>query len=74
MNRERGFNCVDAMREIGDARGVSVARIAPAWLLHRSVVTSVIIGAKTNEQLGALPAEYPGWMVERQNTGRIPQA
>jgi diketogulonate reductase-like aldo/keto reductase len=58
------------------------------------VVTSIIIGAKTTEQLAdniaattlsltaeevgaldavsALPAEYPGWMLARQNEGRRP--
>jgi aryl-alcohol dehydrogenase-like predicted oxidoreductase len=30
---------------------VSVARVALAWLLEQSAVTSVIIGARTNEQL-----------------------
>ena len=40
-----------SMREIADARGVSVAQIALAWLLHQPVVTSVIIGAKKAEQL-----------------------
>jgi aryl-alcohol dehydrogenase-like predicted oxidoreductase len=28
-----------------------VARVALAWLLHQSAVTSVIVGAKTREQL-----------------------
>lgn len=51
VNRDRAFDCVDVMREIGDAKGVSVAQIALAWLLHQKVVTSVIIGAKTEEQL-----------------------
>jgi aryl-alcohol dehydrogenase-like predicted oxidoreductase len=31
--------------------GVSVARVALAWLLAKAHVTSVIIGAKTPEQL-----------------------
>ena len=39
------------MREIAEARGVSVAQIALAWLLHQPAVTSVIIGAKRPEQL-----------------------
>jgi aryl-alcohol dehydrogenase-like predicted oxidoreductase len=95
VNRDRAFDCVDVMREIGDAKGVSVARIALAWLLHKQHVMSVIIGAKTVEQLddnlaateikltaeeltrldavSALPPEYPGWMIERQNAGRIPE-
>jgi aryl-alcohol dehydrogenase-like predicted oxidoreductase len=94
VDRERAFACIDVMRSIADAHGVSVARIAIAWLLHRPIVTSVIVGAKTIEQLddnlaattvaltademaaldrvSALPPEYPGWMVERQNAGRRP--
>jgi aryl-alcohol dehydrogenase-like predicted oxidoreductase len=39
------------MREIADAREVSVARVALAWLLAKPVVSSIIIGAKTTEQL-----------------------
>lgn len=39
------------MREIADAKGVSVAQIALAWLLHQPAVSSVIIGAKRAEQL-----------------------
>ena len=39
------------MREIAGKRGVSVAQIALAWLLHQPAVTSVIIGAKKPEQL-----------------------
>ena len=39
------------MRPIAKAHGVSVARIALGWLLHQPAVASVIVGAKTNEQL-----------------------
>ncbi len=39
------------MEKVGKAHGVSVARIALAWLLQRKGVMSVIIGAKTIEQL-----------------------
>ncbi|MGD0634234.1 MAG: aldo/keto reductase [Beijerinckiaceae bacterium] len=51
VDRDRAFNCIDAMRNIADERGVSVAQIALAWLLHQETVTSVIIGAKRLEQL-----------------------
>ncbi|MDQ0394454.1 aldo/keto reductase [Labrys monachus] len=51
VNRARAFDCVDAMREIADAHGVSVARIALAYVLAKPFVMSVIIGAKTTEQL-----------------------
>ena len=40
------------MRPIADRHQVSVARIALAWLLSRPQVTTVIVGAKTPEQLG----------------------
>jgi aryl-alcohol dehydrogenase-like predicted oxidoreductase len=52
VDRERAFRCVDVMRPIAQARGCSVARIALAWTLQRPGVTSVIIGAKSLEQLG----------------------
>jgi aryl-alcohol dehydrogenase-like predicted oxidoreductase len=39
------------MKPIAEAKGVSIAQIALAWLLHQKAVTSVIIGAKKPEQL-----------------------
>jgi aryl-alcohol dehydrogenase-like predicted oxidoreductase len=51
VNRERAFDCVDAMRPMAEARGVSVARVALAYVLAQPFVTSVIIGAKSAEQL-----------------------
>ena len=51
VNKARAFDCIDVMREIADAKGVSVAQIALAWLLHQPAVSSVIIGAKRAEQL-----------------------
>ncbi len=93
---ERGWACVAAMREIGETHGVSVARVALAWLLAQPHVMSVIIGAKTTAQLddnlaavnlvlsaaemarldevSRLPPEYPGWMLDRQSSGRVPRA
>jgi aryl-alcohol dehydrogenase-like predicted oxidoreductase len=51
IDRERAYNVIDAMRPIGNARQVSVARVALSWLIHQPHVTSVIIGAKTREQV-----------------------
>ena len=51
LDKERAYDAIDAMREIATARGVSVAQVALAWLLHQPAVTSVIIGAKKPEQL-----------------------
>ncbi|MBU1377484.1 MAG: aldo/keto reductase [Alphaproteobacteria bacterium] len=51
VERDRAWKCVDVMREVGEAHGVSVARVALAWLLAKPHVMSIIIGAKTVEQL-----------------------
>lgn len=51
VDKERAFDCVDVMRNIAESKGVSVAQIALAWLLHQPVVSSVIIGAKRPDQL-----------------------
>ncbi|HEY3635705.1 MAG TPA: aldo/keto reductase [Caldimonas sp.] len=51
VDKDRAYDVIDAMREIAGARGVSVAQVALAWLLHQPVVTSVIIGARKPEQL-----------------------
>jgi len=51
VDAERTHDVIEAMRPIAAAKGVSIAQIALAWLLHQPVVTSVIIGAKRAEQL-----------------------
>jgi aryl-alcohol dehydrogenase-like predicted oxidoreductase len=51
VERERAWDCIDAMRPIAEKKGVSVAQIALAWLLHQRAVTTVIVGAKSADQL-----------------------
>jgi len=51
VDKERAWACVDAMRTIARQRETTVARIALAWILAKPFVTSIIIGAKTMEQL-----------------------
>jgi aryl-alcohol dehydrogenase-like predicted oxidoreductase len=51
VNRDRAFACIDAMRKIGDAHGTSVVRVALAWLLAQKHVTTIIIGARNEQQL-----------------------
>ncbi len=94
INKDRALDIVEVMAKIGDRYHVSAARVALAWTKEKPGVTSVIIGAKNNDQLldniactqlqltedelkeldsiSSLTAEYPGWMVERQMTGRLP--
>ncbi|HZZ32895.1 MAG TPA: aldo/keto reductase, partial [Phenylobacterium sp.] len=48
---DRAWACVAEMRKIGEARGVSVARVALGYILQKAFTMSIIIGAKTLEQL-----------------------
>jgi aryl-alcohol dehydrogenase-like predicted oxidoreductase len=95
INKDKAFDIIDVMARIGENHNVSAARVALAWIIDRPGVTSVIIGAKSQEQLldniactqlqltpdesreldtiSALAPEYPGWMVDRQLTGRFPE-
>jgi aryl-alcohol dehydrogenase-like predicted oxidoreductase len=50
-DREKLYDTVDALVEIGQAHGVSAAQVALAYLLGRPAVTSLVIGARTGEQL-----------------------
>jgi aryl-alcohol dehydrogenase-like predicted oxidoreductase len=51
VNKEAAWPIIDAMREIAAAHGVSVARVALAYVLAKPFVTTVIIGARNTEQL-----------------------
>jgi aryl-alcohol dehydrogenase-like predicted oxidoreductase len=48
---ERTWRVIDAVRAVAEGRGVSMAQVALAWLVDRPAVTSVILGARTLEQL-----------------------
>jgi aryl-alcohol dehydrogenase (NADP+) len=50
-NNERTWQVVEAVRSTASDRGVSMAVVALAWLVDRPSVTSVILGARTVEQL-----------------------
>jgi aryl-alcohol dehydrogenase-like predicted oxidoreductase len=94
INKEKAYDIIDVMVEIGAHHNVSVAQVALAWTINQPGVTSVIIGAKKPDQLldniaadhlevtseekqqldniSALTAEYPAWMINRQGQGRWP--
>jgi aryl-alcohol dehydrogenase-like predicted oxidoreductase len=48
---ERTWRVIDVVRSVAEAQGISMARVALAWLVDRPAVTSVILGARTLEQL-----------------------
>jgi aryl-alcohol dehydrogenase-like predicted oxidoreductase len=48
---ERTWRIVDAVRRVAEGRGVSMAQVALSWVAGRPAVTSVILGARTVDQL-----------------------
>ena len=75
-NPEQVYDVVDALVEIGEGHGVSAAQVAIAWLLRRPGIVSVIVGARTDEQLadnlGAadLSSRTPSAPGSRSSAGR----
>jgi aryl-alcohol dehydrogenase-like predicted oxidoreductase len=51
IDKEKGYDAVDALEKVSKAHGCSVAQAALAWLLAQVGVTSVIIGANKLSQL-----------------------
>ncbi len=47
----RTWDVIEAVQSIAEARGVSMAQVALAWVTDRPGVTSTILGARTTEQL-----------------------
>jgi aryl-alcohol dehydrogenase-like predicted oxidoreductase len=60
-NRDRNLAIVEALREVADASGVTVAQVAIAWVLGRGDDIVALVGARTRERLaealGALEAD-----------------
>ncbi|MEO9529088.1 aldo/keto reductase [Roseibium sp.] len=67
------FNVVDALDEVSRETGKTVPQVALNWLVQRPTVSSVIIGARNEDQLrqniGAV-----GWSLSGEQIGRLDAA
>jgi aryl-alcohol dehydrogenase-like predicted oxidoreductase len=77
INKEQGYKIIEVLENIAKAKEASVAATALAWLIHKPGVTSVIIGARTMEQLqGNLKAAEimlsPSEMERLENASAVP--
>jgi aryl-alcohol dehydrogenase-like predicted oxidoreductase len=70
---ERLFTIVDALDAVAAETGKTVAQVALNWLLRRPTVTSLVIGARNEEQLrqnlGAV-----GWKLSPAQVARLNEA
>jgi aryl-alcohol dehydrogenase-like predicted oxidoreductase len=70
---ERLYRVIDALDAVATATGRSVPQIAIAWLLTRPTVSSVIIGARNEEQLRDNLAAA-GWSLTPDQIKRLDEA
>lgn len=72
-SQQRTWDVVAAVRSVADDTGASMAQVALAWLSARPAVTSVILGARTTEQLedNLLAADL---ILSEEHTARLDQA
>ncbi|CUR48722.1 Oxidoreductase [Alloalcanivorax xenomutans] len=70
---ERLYNVVDALLTVAEETGKTVPQVAINWLLRRPTVSSVLIGARNEQQLrdnlGAV-----GWSMTEQQAARLDKA
>jgi aryl-alcohol dehydrogenase-like predicted oxidoreductase len=76
--QERTWAVVDAVGEVADELGASRAQVALAWVAAQPAVTSVILGARTVEQLtdnlGAADLDLSAKQLARLSEVSAPQA
>jgi aryl-alcohol dehydrogenase-like predicted oxidoreductase len=53
INKDKTYDIIDVITEVGKQHNVSVAEVALAWVRQQKGVTSTIIGAKDVDQLNA---------------------
>ncbi|MEW1811751.1 aldo/keto reductase [Pseudarthrobacter phenanthrenivorans] len=74
----RTWDVIDAVEDIAGAHGVSPSQVALAWLADRPAVTSVILGARTTDQLAdnlaAADLQLSAEDVDRLTLASRPQA
>lgn len=51
VSYDRLYDIVDVLEKIAGERGIKVSQVALNWLLQRPSVSSIVIGARTEEQL-----------------------
>lgn len=51
INKQKAYDIIDVMTEIGKHLNVSVATVALNWVINQPAITSTIIGAKNLQQL-----------------------
>jgi aryl-alcohol dehydrogenase-like predicted oxidoreductase len=71
--QERTWRIIGVLQDVAETLGVSMAQVALAWLADRPAVTSVILGARTREQLADNLAAA-GLKLDAESTQKLTEA
>ncbi|XP_041347689.1 1-deoxyxylulose-5-phosphate synthase YajO-like [Gigantopelta aegis] len=72
--QDRVWNTLDVMKSCATKHGKSVAQVALRWLLQKDVVSSVVIGARTLDQLDDNMGAANGWKLTHEEMTQLDQA
>lgn len=73
LNEERLYNIIDALDEVAEETGKSVAQVSINWLLQRPTISNIIIGARNEEQLKH-NLEAVGWNLTTDQVKKLDAA
>ena len=73
LQEEIFYNTIDALNEIAEETNKTIAQVAINWLLQRPTVSSVLIGARNEEQLKQ-NIESVGWNLTTDQIRKLDEA
>ena len=73
LNQERLFTIVDALDEVAEETGKSIAQISLNWLLQRPTISNIVIGARNEEQLKQ-NLDAIGWNLTTEQVKKLDEA
>ncbi|XP_070176763.1 1-deoxyxylulose-5-phosphate synthase YajO-like isoform X2 [Littorina saxatilis] len=74
LNKTTNWTALEAAEKIAKAKGKSVAQVSLRWLLQKSVVSSVIIGATKMHQLDDNMDASNGWTLSEEEMRQLDEA
>ncbi|KAK7095023.1 1-deoxyxylulose-5-phosphate synthase YajO-like [Littorina saxatilis] len=74
LDLERNWTTLDTAEKIAKARGKSIAQVSLRWLLQRSVVSAVIVGATKMHQLDDNMGAANGWSLTAEEMKQLEEA
>lgn len=69
--QDSAWELLDAMKEIASAHGKTVAQVAIRWLIQKKIVSSVIFGAKSLQQLDDNLGASSGWALTEMQMQKL---